>query len=282
VLHRVEVLGNHFAQVVAPFGLFAPQPVAGIAGLVMFATQCWLVLSGNFSWLNAVALVLCLSAIDGSWIHRVIPVSPPGGLGASPAWQAALSIALAAFVGALSWWPVRNLVSRHQLMNTSFNSFHLVNTYGAFGSVTRVRREVVIEGTGEAVLSPETVWREYEFKGKPGDVRRRPPQVAAYHLRLDWLMWFAALSPGYARSWMPQFQARLLEGDRPTLRLLRRNPFPEAPPRHVRALLYEYRFTTWAERRATACWWSRKLLGEYSAPVRLAARRADLAPSARP
>ena len=269
-LHRIEVLGNHVAQVVAPFGLFAPQPVAGIAGLVMAATQAWLVLSGNFSWLNAVALVLCASAIDGSWIHHVIPISPPDGLSAAPAWQAALSVALALFVGALSWWPVRNLVSRHQVMNTSFNSFHLVNTYGAFGSVTRVRREIVIEGTSEEVLSPETVWREYEFKGKPGDVRRRPPQVAPYHLRLDWLMWFAALSPSYARSWLPAVLARLLEGDRPTLRLLRRNPFPEAPPRYVRALLYEYRFTSWAERRATGCWWSRVRLGEYGAPVTLA------------
>jgi hypothetical protein len=268
-LHRVEVLGNHFAQLVAPFGLFAPQPVAEIAATIMLLTQAWLVLSGNFAWLNALTMVIAASAVSGSWVHRVLPVSPPDGLPPSSAWHAALVIALAVLVAALSWWPVRNLVSRGQLMNTSFNTLHLVNSYGAFGSVTRVRREVVIQGTHDAELGPDTAWHAYEFKGKPGDPRRRPPQVAPYHLRLDWLMWFAAISPSYARSWFMPLLVRLLEGDRATLRLLRVNPFAHAPPRHVRAQLYRYRFTTWGERRATGCWWSRELIGEFASPVQL-------------
>ena len=86
---------------------------------------------------------------------------------------------------ARSYGPVRNLVSRRQLMNYSFDPFHLVNAYGAFGSMSRRRDEVVIEGTADAAIGPDTTWREYEFKGKPGDPRRRPPQVAPYHLRLD-------------------------------------------------------------------------------------------------
>ena len=88
----------------------------------------------------------------------------------------------------------------------------------------------MIEGTADPVLTSDTVWREYEFKGKPGDVKRRPPQVAPYHLRLDWLMWFAALSPAYAESWFMPFLVKVLEGDGPTLKLLRHNPFPTGPP----------------------------------------------------
>jgi Lipase maturation factor len=271
-LHRVEVLGNHIAQLVVPFGLFAPQPVADICGLIIVATQAWLVLSGNFAWLNALTIVCTVAALDGSWLHRVFPVSPPSSFEGTPAWFTGTVVAMTALVALLSWWPVRNMASRQQRMNMSFNRLHLVNTYGAFGSVTRLRQEVVVEGTDAPQPTADAVWREYEFKGKPGDVRRRPPQVAFYHLRLDWLMWFAALSPGYARGWLPALMAKLLDGDRATLRLLRRNPFPEAPPRLVRARLYLYRFTDREERRDTGAWWSRELLGEYLSPMAAAQR----------
>ncbi|PQM46164.1 hypothetical protein C1Y40_03666 [Mycobacterium talmoniae] len=145
----------------------------------------------------------------------------------------------------------------------------MVNTYGAFGTVGRVRREVILEGTDEAEITDQTVWREYEFKGKPGSVHRLPRQWAPYHLRLDWLMWFAAISPLYAQGWRAAFLARLLKNDRATLRLLRHNPFPNAPPRYVRALLYTYRFTTWRELRRDRAWWHRTLIGEYLPPVAL-------------
>jgi hypothetical protein len=90
-----------------------------------------------------------------------------------------------------------------------------------------------------------------------------PPQIAPYHLRLDWLMWFAALSSYEEQPWFEPFMRKLLEGDRPVLSLLRTNPFPDRPPRYVRALLYEYHFTAPAERAATGRWWSRKLVGNY-------------------
>ena len=154
-------------------------------------------------------------------------------------------------------------------MNATFDPFRLVNTYGAFGAVTRERYEVVLEGTDEPVVLPTARWREYGVKGKPGDPRRRPPQVAPYHLRLDWLMWFAAMSSPAAHPWFPRLVTRLLENDRPTLRLLRRNPFPDAPPSYVRALLYRYRFTTRAERRETGAFWVRTPVGVYLPPLRL-------------
>jgi hypothetical protein len=158
------------------------------------------------------------------------------------------------------------MLSKRQQMNTSFDRVHLVNSYGAFGSITKVRHEIVIEGSADG-----QTWLEYGFKGKPGDPRRRPRQYAPYHLRLDWLMWFAALSPGYADSWFGPLLERLLAGDAATLRLLASNPFPDAPPALVRAVLYRYRFTTPAERRATGAWWHRTRLGDYARPMGLAA-----------
>jgi hypothetical protein len=264
-LHRVEVLGSHFAQLVAPVLLFFPQPIAAFAGLVMAVTQSWLVLSGNFSWLNLTTIVLTASAMDDRFLGRLFPAVASGA--APVGWHEAIVLAVAGLVVALSWRPARNLFSRRQIMNASFDPLHLVNTYGAFGSISRDRYEVVVEGTSDERIAPETVWREYEFKGKPTDPGRRPAQWAPYHLRLDWLMWFAALSPSYAEPWFGRFVRKLLEGDRAILRLLRRNPFSGAPPRAVRATLYLYRFTTPRERRETGAWWARTRLGQYLEPT---------------
>jgi len=279
-LHRLEVAGNHFAQLVAPFALFAPQPVAGIGAAIMIGTQLWLVLSGNFSWLNLVTITLAFVAIDSSWLHWVLPVSPPLQSN-GPLWYVVIVMMVTALVVVLSFWPVRNMLSRRQFMNASFNTVHLVNTYGAFGSVTRVRHEVVVEGTDDVNPSASTTWREYEFKAKPGDPRRRPPQLAPYHLRLDWLMWFAALAPAHAHSWFVPFVVRLLENDRATLALLAGNPFPNEPPRFVRARLYRYRFTTRGERKDGGAWWVRQHVGEYLPPVALDTRPAEQAWSSR-
>ncbi|HZV53075.1 MAG TPA: lipase maturation factor family protein [Candidatus Dormibacteraeota bacterium] len=267
-LHRVEAVGNHFAQLVVPFGLFAPQPVATVAGAVIVLTQGWLVLSGNFSWLNLLTIALAVTAFDDAALGHLLPFRP-SALAPLPLWWQGTVAALTLLVAVLSWWPIRNLLSRHQLMNYSFNPLHLVNAYGAFGSVTRERFEIVIEGTASAEPGPSAEWREYEFKGKPGDPRRRPPQVAPYHLRLDWLMWFAALSPPRAEPWLVPLMARLLTGDRATLKLLRRNPFPDAPPAVVRARRFRYRFTTWAERRETGAWWVRWPVAVHLPPMRL-------------
>jgi hypothetical protein len=157
-------------------------------------------------------------------------------------------------------------------MNRSFDPLHLVNSYGAFGSVSRVRHEVVIEGTDDDVRALDTAsvrWREYEFRGKPGEPARAPRQFAPYHLRLDWMMWFAALSPAYAEPWFGALVDRLLAGDRDTLRLLRASPFPpDRPPRYVRARLFRYRFTTRREKRETGAHWERTFVREYLPPTR--------------
>ncbi len=265
--HRVEAAGNHFAQLVAPIFLFAPQPLAAIAGMLMIATQGWLVLTGNFAWLNVVTMVLAVSSLDDATLAHVLPLAHPAA--PLPAWDGVLVLALTALIAVLSYRPARNLLSRRQLMNYSFDPLHIVGTYGAFGSVTKERDEVIVEGTEDAVLTPRTAWHEYEFKGKPGDVRRRPPQLAPYHLRLDWLMWFAAMSSPAYQPWFVPFAAKLLEADPATLALLRHDPFDGRRPRFVRARLYRYRFTTQAERRESGAWWHRELVDEYLRPVSL-------------
>jgi len=164
---------------------------------------------------------------------------------------------------------VANMISARQIMNTSFNSLHLVGTYGAFGNITRPRYEVIVEGTEDDAALPNAHWREYQFKGKPGALDFRSPQIAPYHLRLDWLMWFAAMSDYRDYPWFVNFVAKLLQGDASVLSLLRENPFPGHPPHYVRATLYEYHFTTAEERRRTGNWWKRTLTRPYFPAVSL-------------
>lgn len=284
-LHRVEVVGNFMAQLILPFGLFLPQPIASVAALLMVATQLYLVVSGNYAWLNWITIIVAGAGIADS----VVPAGVlsafgfgPGGVPfpAATAWFFVSVVALTILVLVLSYFPVRNMASRRQAMNASFDPFHLVNTYGAFGTVGRTRYEVIVEGT-EGEPGADTVWLEYEFKGKPGDPRRMPPQVAPYHLRLDWLMWFLPLSPMYGEGWFVPFLGRLLQGDPAILRLLRHNPFPDRPPRYVRARLFHYRFTSWRELRATGAWWKRTLAGEFVDPIGLAGEAVRAAPGDR-
>src|SRR6202022_3145695 len=191
-----------------------------IAGIVIVLTQGWLVLSGNFAWLDALTILGALAAFNSAALGAVLPFVHVPALSAPPAWYNAVLIALTAVVLVLSYWPARNLLSRRQMMNFSFNPYHLVNAYGAFGSITRARYEIIVEGTRPADLTETVTWIEYDFKGKPGNPSRIPPQVAPYHLRLDWLMWFAAMSSPVDHPWFVPFLIKLLENDRPTLKLL--------------------------------------------------------------
>jgi len=266
--HKLEVLGNFAAQLVVPWGLFLPQPVAGISGALIILTQMWLFISGNYSWLNLLTMLLAVPSFTNAQLRPILRMQGPGGLSAPAAYEWVI-VVFSAVVIVLSYWPVHNMLSRRQIMNTSFNPYHLANTYGAFGSVTKARYEIVIEGTEEEAARGQTKWKEYEFKAKPGNPRRRPTQIAPYHLRLDWLMWFAAMSPVYGyreHPWFIILIQKLLQNDPSTLKLLAGNPFPQGP-KVIRARLYHYRFATAKERRETGQWWVRTPAGEYLPPV---------------
>jgi hypothetical protein len=267
-LHRAGVAFNHLVELVVPFFYFAPQPLAAIAGLLTLLFQGTLLVSGNFSWLTLLTMVLACSTFSHGQLAWLLPVGPPPLEQPAPphvwaVWGVALLVAV------LSVRPLRNLVSRNQVMNTRYDPFHLVNTYGAFGSITRHRYEIVLEGTDEAVVTEATRWQAYEFRGKPGEPHRLPPQIAPYHLRVDWLLWFAAMEPRQYPRWLLRFVARLLEGDGATLALVRENPFSASPPRHVRALRFRYRFSTPQERRESGQWWQREKGSIYIPPVSL-------------
>jgi hypothetical protein len=265
--HRLEVLGNHFSQLLVPFFLFAPQPLASAAAGIIIASQLWLVASGNFAWLNWMAILLAFAAVSDPVAHALVPAIPlnwhswngaaPAGTGSQTplAWLVLVSLATALLL-VLSYRPIENLLSKYQLMNAAFNRWQLVNAYGAFGSVTKQRVEIVVEGTDAAEPDGTAEWREYGFRGKPGDVRRLPRQWAPYHLRLDWLMWFLPLRSVHEQ-WFYGFLAKLLAADRPTLRLLHHDPFDGARPRWVRARSFLYRFATREEFRATGQRWIR-------------------------
>jgi hypothetical protein len=261
-LHKVEVAGNHFAQLVVPFFLFFPQPVGSIAAAIVIITQLWLVASGNFAWLNTLTILLAFAAVSDDAVQAILPVdSFTPDYQPEPVWFTVVVLAACALLVYLSYWPLKNLFAKHQLMNASFNSWHLANAYGAFGSITRERYEVVVEGSLDGVH-----WREYGFKGKPGDPQRMPRQFAPYHLRLDWMMWFLALG-ARGESWFIPLLRRLLSADEATLKLLRHDPFAGEPPLYVRATLYHYRFSTWAEKRSTGQWWVRRESGQLVPPL---------------
>lgn len=268
-VHKAGVLFNHFVELIVPFGYLTPiASVRYVAGGFTILFQVILILSGNLSWLNYLTIVLAFSCFDDRLLSRLVPIRPAAMDPRARAHEVAV-VALTLLVAVLSIQPTRNMLSPEQVMQASFNPFQLVNTYGAFGSVSQRRMEVILEGTDDETVTPSTQWKEYEFKVKPGSPKRRPAVLSPYHLRLDWLMWFAALSPYYGEPWILHLVAKLLEGDRATLGLLVNNPFPDRPPRFLRAQLYGYRFTNAEEKRRTGQWWSRTLVSEYLPPLSL-------------
>ncbi len=273
--HRLEVLGSHAVQLGIIWLVLLPQPIASFAGLAVILTQLFLVVTGNYAWLNWLTILVACSAISDSFLRWAVggpwpgwgwehwpAVGEPVTGGASPLWWHLLVLAVFAGLTVLSWKPLRNLFSPGQLMNASFDRFHLVNAYGAFGSMTERRFEVIIEGTlaADPAAADEEEWLPFEFKGKPGDVRRRSRQFAPYHLRLDWQMWFLALRPG-AQPWFVALLERLRSGDPAVRRLLRTDPFDGEAPTAIRVRYCEYRFANRAERQESGAWWRATDLG---------------------
>jgi hypothetical protein len=245
------VAWNHLVELVAPWFYFGPDGVREVAGTISIGFQVFLILSGNLSFLNWLTIVPFMACFDD--VRIGLPPTPG---------QVLVARGVTALIALLSIRPMLNLLARSQIMMTSFDPFRLVNTYGAFGAVGKVREEVVLEGTDDVVLTPATEWKPYEFKVKPGAVERRPPFVSPYHWRLDWLMWFVPLLRTERTPWLFHLVWKLLHGDPETLGLLAGNPFPDAPPRFIRAELYEYRF-----HRAQAPIWERTRLRPWLPPM---------------
>jgi hypothetical protein len=224
--------------------------------------------TGNYTFFNLLTIILCLVLIDDdAWpsVHRRVTVAPlpPRRW---PIWISVPVIALVVVVSTAEmtrrWRVPYNWPRAVQSTQRALAPFHLINVYGLFANMTEKRPEIIVEGSRDG-----TTWLPYGFKWKPGDPTRRPRFVAPHQPRLDWQMWFAALGNEQRNPWFQYFQYRLLQGNKDVLALIETNPFPDAPPRYIRAVLYDYRFTDFATRREDGAWWRRKPLRLYS-PVR--------------
>lgn len=269
--HKAGVLYNYLAELASPFLIPFGRRLCALGGLFMLVLQVILILSGNLSFLNYLTLVPILSCFDDGLWARVLPralverarMAREEAVVFKP--QVVASWVLTAVVGVLSIGPVANLLSSHQEMNTSFEPFNLVNTYGAFGSVGRERLQLVIEGTGEKKLTEKTVWTPYEFKAQPEDLKRRPVVCAPYQPRLDWQIWFAAMSDPSQYPWVFNLVWKLLRNDPVTLGLFAGNPFPEGPPHYIRMRLFRYNFAPLDH--PGGFWWERTELGLWLSPL---------------
>jgi hypothetical protein len=269
--HRGGVLFNHLTELVAPWFAFGPRLARLAAGAVMVVFQISLILSGNLSFLNYLTIVPALACFDDRFLAWFLP----GRLGERAARAAAeaspsrlpqrVAFAVVAIVALLSVDPVMNLVSPRQIMNTSFSALDLVNTYGAFGAVGKERHEIVFEGTRDEVVTEATRWKAYEFVCKPGDPSRRPCVISPYQPRIDWQIWFAAMSVPQREPWTLHLVWKLLHNDPGARSLLGNDPFADGPPRYIRARYYRYEFAPPGD--ASHAWWKRTLIGDWLPPL---------------
>ena len=245
---KAGVWYNFLAELVAPWFVFWPRIARHISGIVILLLQIILIASGNLSFLNWLTIIPALACFDDGFWSKILPhplvrravnaicISEPSKPMMITSWVITIIIAI------LSIQPVFNILSPRQIMNTSFDPLDLVNTYGAFGSVGRERLNVVFEGTNDEVPDEKANWKAYPYKGLPVDLYKQPPQIAPYQLRLDWQLWFASMSTADEYPWTLNLVSKLLHNDPGAISLFAGNPFPEKPPRFVRAVLYRYSF----------------------------------------
>jgi hypothetical protein len=278
-IHKLSVAGMFLIELLVPFLIFTPRPFRQVACGAFVFLQLAIVASGNYCFFNLLILALCVLLLDDSALRRLCPARWRGRLQPVSSsvrphrWRFRLLTAAAVPLVVLGCLVMTGLFVPRPMFPSLVVRFQravapwcVVNSYGLFAVMTNPRHEIVVEGSNDGVR-----WQAYEFKWKPGATGRAPSWVAPHQPRLDWQMWFAALGNHQDNPWFTNFEVRLLQGAPEVLALLDQNPFPEKPPRYVRALLYEYHFTAVAARRDRGDWWRRELKGLYGPPVTLQA-----------
>ncbi|HVT27109.1 MAG TPA: lipase maturation factor family protein, partial [Lacipirellulaceae bacterium] len=243
---------------------------AGITTLM-----CLIAATGNYNFFNLLTIILAFTLLDDdAWPQRLrnrIAGTDWPMLASPTRWRSFALVPFAGLAIVVGVQQVKNAALRAKVPWPSVESelnigqFFLVNEYGLFRQMTETRPEIVIEGGND-----DAHWKAYEFRWKPGDPSRRPRFNTPYQPRLDWQMWFEALrleemynstgtiNPRYMSAWFQSFLMRLLSGDQPVISLLEKDPFPNTPPKFIRIILYQYRFTDQAEWRKTGDWWHRE------------------------
>ncbi|XP_030067560.1 lipase maturation factor 1 [Microcaecilia unicolor] len=288
--HQMETLVNHFVELIAPFFMLLGRRMCIIHGIIQISFQVLLIISGNLSFLNWLTIVPSIACFDDASLGFLFDSKEAGvkdqvckmqakevaGEKPPPRWgcsvRQVMNISFGVLIAYLSIPVVQNLLNPKQLMNSSFSPLKIVNTYGAFGSITKERTEVILQGThSEDPNDANTVWKEYEFNCKPGDLTWRPCLITPYHYRLDWLMWFAAFQTYEQNEWIIHLAGKLLANDSGALSLLQHNPFEgRNPPRWMRGEHYQYKFSKLGGKHATeGKWWIRRKIGPYFPSVNL-------------
>jgi lipase maturation factor 1 len=266
-----------FVEIIVPFFIWASRrPRLIAAGLIIFL-QLALAITGNYCFFNLLTIALCLLLIDDAGggtdcrAVRTPTTGAPGGRALPHRLCSYASIAVIVVTLPIDAWlifsafkpqarPPRALANVYEQLE----AFRIVNGYGLFRVMTKDRCEIVLEGSTDGVE-----WLRYEFKWKPGDVKHAPGWCAPHQPRLDWQMWFATLETPQENPWFVGLIVRLLQGSHDVNELLAHNPFPDKPPRYIRAMFYRYRFTTVSEFWQTGAWWKRQELREYLPTVSL-------------
>lgn len=272
--HMLSVLIMFAIELVVPVFYFFPRPLRLAAAFATLSLQALIMGTGNYTYFNLLTMALCLLLVDDGQWRRVLPdrmfrwLREPALRSPVRTLQRAAVCAVALIVAPLSVYVtairVPGFSSGLSVLSEPYRlaaSFHVVNPYGLFAHMTTSRPEIIVEGTEDGVN-----WKAYGFPWKPGDLKRRPGWVQPHQPRLDWQLWFAALSPQPPR-WFMNFLVRLLEGSPEVLALVDVNPYPDTPPRAVRALRYDYRFTDWKTLCEKGEWWRREGPELYVPPI---------------
>ena len=268
------------AELAAPFLIFAPRRLRFCGGAAMACLQILILLTGNYTFFNWLTLALCLLLLDDFALTKFTPAKLRRCFALDPRpstpdrrirWPKAATVPLAMVVTVLYLFQISLLPGARPIWlypvavaDAWLEPLRTFNSYGLFAVMTTERREIVVEGSDDGVK-----WLPYEFKYKPGGVDRRPGFIAPFQPRLDWQMWFAALGDYRQNPWFVSFCLRLLQGSPEALALLEKNPFPNHPPRYLRAEFYDYGFTNFDQRRKTGAWWKREQIGEYLPSISL-------------
>ncbi len=243
-------------ELAVPFLIFGPRVWRFFGAGAILLLQVLIFLTGNYTFFNLLTMGLCLFLFDDRALSRLrlrlrsVQCRPVLARGAA---------VLILFLSALELWGVFSDSTAMNSILRITGPFGIVNTYGLFAMMTTTRQEIIVQGSNDGVN-----WLDYEFKYKPGDPRKAPRWVAPHQPRLDWQMWFAALSSFRNTPWFQNLVVRLLQGSPDVAGLLENDPFPRAPPKYVRAVLFSYEFTDFQARRQTGAWWTRTPRGLYS------------------
>ncbi len=285
-----------------PFLIFGSRRLRRAAAAVLVGLQVLIGLTGNYAFFNLLTIALCVTLLDDDvWPPRFstrfdgssenfngpsrkgdrdLRVEHSGrglrglrrNLFLLPATALLLGLSVLQMTVTLGW--ARTLPPALLQPLRWARPLRSVNGYGLFAVMTTSRPEIVVEGSRDG-----RTWVPYRFRWKPGPLEGRPRFVEPHQPRLDWQMWFAALAGPGRTPWFERFGERLLEGSPAVAGLLAESPFPEGPPRFVRAELYDYRFTDPATRRATGRWWRRERLASYGSVLERQELDAPLPPS---